>query len=122
MPRVPGRSEMRKILSLIVALGVAALVGDLAGASEYGGGGLALPQAAARYDSWGPIGELQIVGEPGMPYAVFDAAGLPVAGGVLDAPFVSMVVPNASASADGALFHVDVGGHVIGVIDPDWNW
>lgn len=113
---------MRKLLVLSLVIGLAALVGDFAGANPVDPGPSDGTATGVQYDWWGSQGEMSIVGTPGSAYFVFDAMGAPVADGVLDAPATSFPAGNSGIGPDGTVVFVLVGDDVLSVTDPDWEW
>ena len=113
---------MRKVLTLVLAIGVAIAIGSAASAS---GGEKTCPTSGVHFEHWSPdTGMLSIGGVPGASFGVYDAAGAAVAGGTLATEPVHMPV-GGRAGPDGVLFHVVVGDdyHPIKfTVDPNWEW
>jgi hypothetical protein len=117
-------NAMRKILALALVLGLAVLVGGVAGAAGDGSGtgGAASGPIGVRYDWIGGVGEVSIIGSPGMLFQAYDSFGQPVAEGVLPDSYFSAPAGNSGVGPDGVVLYVVVGGGIVAVTDPDWEW
>ena len=107
-------------LGLAVAVALVLTVG-LAKASEPSDGLLVEPSGVS-YEWDGCMGMVTLSGMPGTPFEVFDATGLPVFAGVLEAPSASFPVPNVGCSPDGTILTVRLGDDILAITDPGWQW
>ena len=53
---------------------------------------------------------------------VTDSLGNPIADGVLERGEVSFVTGTSGVGPDGTIVYVFVGGEVVAVTDPEWDW
>ena len=112
---------MRKYLTLALILGTAITIGSVAGAED-----TTAPDgttaAGVVYDVVGSSGMITIVGDPGAPFAIFDATGTRIAAGSLDEGIVSFRIGDAGAGPDGTVLFVLVNEEVVAATDPNWEW
>ncbi|MDA1194322.1 MAG: hypothetical protein O2894_03990 [Planctomycetota bacterium] len=104
----------------VLALAIA--IAGLATASSAGIDYASATASGVSYTWHGDVGELTVVGEPGTPYAAYDANGALMGAGALREARVSFVVGSAGVGPGGVVIYVVVDGDVVAVTDPDWNW
>jgi hypothetical protein len=115
---------MRKFVILAAAVAVALIVSDTAHATYRTDDGICSAPAAlsVSYSGSGFVGDLDLSGQPGTCYDVFDCNGMPVAHGMLEQAEVVQTVRNAGPGPDGMILWVATPEGIFGVTDPEWDW
>ncbi|MGE0192372.1 MAG: hypothetical protein AB7T63_10065 [Planctomycetota bacterium] len=106
---------MKYVLLLAVGLAALGLVASPADSKVISNG------VGAAYAEMGPVGMLEIVADPGLPYAAWNVNGALVACGVLEARYTATYVP-VEPGTNGCPLNLVVGDEMLLVISDDNGW
>jgi hypothetical protein len=106
-----------------------AIAGLLVALVEFAAGAVAeepvepkLAPIGVQYVWQGPMGSLSIANAEGLPFFAWAIDGAPVAQGVVQGPFMSLMVPNHGQMPNGTVLLVRVHDKTFVMDDDDWHW